>query len=186
MRLRQLPPQPAQSAMNQTCNRGNAATQLGADFGQRQLLPVITDDGDALRLRQLINGIGNSQQLFRLLHRLAGRGPVRSQPLLNPARRLVEQPIESLLAGNISLGATCVAQCVKNCPHQYLPQPCHVLPGIGPTERLTRIVCPEQRFLDDIGRINPAAQPPVQLDIRQEPEVVAKTFEIRVLTRCLT
>ena len=186
MRLRQLSPQPAQSAMNQPGNCGNAATQLGADFGQRKLLPVVTDDGDALGLRQLIYGIGNSQQLFRLLHCLAGRGPVRSQPLLNPARRLVEQRVESLLAGNISLGAARVAQCVKNCPHQYLPQPCHVLSGIGPTERLTRIVCPEQGFLDDIGRINPAAQPPVQLDIRQEPEVVAKSFEFGVLPRCLT
>src|SRR5262249_19070005 len=47
----------------------------------------------------------------------------------------------------------------------------------GTAELLALLVRFEQRLLHHVGRIELAAQPPIELDARQEPQVVAEFFD---------
>src|ERR1019366_7283422 len=94
------------------------------------------------------------------------------------ARRVVETGSNFLLDPDIArLGAEVVAHQVRDLGGQYLPQPVCELRLVGSLEQLEIPVRFQERFLNEIGRIELSLQTSAKLKPGQQPKVSTVAFQ---------
>ena len=146
------------------------ALQSGADVGHGDAAQVVHLDDDALVFRQLGQGAGQAQEVFLTADPLAGRRLVGGQPRLDAGRRGVHALFQRRLHVQLAL---VLASGVDQRVGQDAAQPAGLF-GLGAAAELAAVLVGlDQRLLHHVRRVELAAQPRVELEPREQVEVVA-------------
>ena len=92
-----------ETAFQEPGNRGCAAIERDADFGQGATLPVVQDERLALIFGEPGDRVRQQDCLLVSLSDFAGRGLLSGQPVAEPGRRLFHLLFKRSFAGDVAL-----------------------------------------------------------------------------------
>lgn len=167
-----------QSTFQQPCHGGDAFVHGGGDVGHGLTLEVVGFQRRPLGRRQGEDGLGQGQQPFMAIRRLAGRGSRRGQPLLQVRCRVLQSRVQRAFARHVTFGRPQPFDLVCQIAGQRLPQPGHLLAGLQAGHLGRVLVGLQQRLLHDAGQVNLAPPDGYHLLPGQQEQVGTKPVPI--------
>ena len=140
---------------------------------ERDVLQGTPDEGLAVVVRQAIQGIGQEHRLLAPARLLAGGADRRGQGLLNREAGAIEKVFQRLLALVVAHLAAVVLDLVGQAPHQDPPQPGNQLGLASPCELGELAVGLQERFLNQVRRLELDPQSAADQRAGHQPQVVA-------------
>ncbi len=165
-----------QAAMDQSGDGAGRAVQPLGDLGQRPAVPVLQHQGVAGVRRQLLQGVGQLQRRLLALDLLARRRLFGRQKRFQPRRRSIER----LFAVDVAGLGTEFTDLIRQVMGQQPAQPGRLLGLVPVGDALPRQVRFQQRLLHDARKVDLALQTRVDLGARQQGQVGAEPFQVRV------
>ena len=130
---------------------------------------------EPLLVGQLGEGAGELKQLFLVADAFAGRRLFGGEPGVQPRRGFVDGLFDGDLNGDLAL---VFAGHVDEAVGEDAPQPCGLFGGRAAAKLLAVLVGLDERLLHDVGRIEFAAQPRVELEAGQQMQVIPVVFQL--------